>query len=366
VNLAYTTITSPIDGVVGLRQVDPGNIVHASDANGLIVITQIKPIAVIFTIPEDQLPQVVKLYHSGVKLVTEAWDRSNSTKIATGALLTIDNQIDQTTGTVKLKAVFDNGDFSLFPNQFVNIRLILKQQPNALVIPSAAIQTGTQGTYVYQIHAGPVPAALRQANAPAGGAAPAAGTAAPAGNAAGGNASGGAGGRGAGGSGGRGGRGGGGGQGGQGGQPYYVTVQPVQISVTEGSEVILAGGLNVGDQVVIDGQEKLKNGSSVSISKANSAAATAAGGNGGGAGAAGGADSTSTGGTTDGSSGHVGAQGPGAPGNGPNGQGHGRGQNGPGQAGQAGATGDQGGKHKRNSQTDNTNGSNGGGQGPTQ
>ena len=125
VNLAYTKISSPIDGVVGLRQVDPGNIVHASDATGLLVVTQLHPIAVIFTLPEDQLPQVQEMMKGKGNLAVEAYDRSNSTHIASGKLLTLDNQIDTTTGMVKAKAVFDNRDNALFPNQFVNVRLIL-------------------------------------------------------------------------------------------------------------------------------------------------------------------------------------------------------------------------------------------------
>src|SRR5579862_6837326 len=129
VNLAYTKIVSPINGVVGLRQVDPGNIVHASDSTGLLVVTQLQPIAVIFTLPEDQLPQVQTVMKSGGSLTVEAYDRSNSTHLATGKLLTLDNQIDTTTGTVKAKAVFDNKDKSLFPNQFVNVRLILQDRP---------------------------------------------------------------------------------------------------------------------------------------------------------------------------------------------------------------------------------------------
>ncbi len=127
VNLNYTKITSPINGVVGLRQVDPGNIVHASDANGLLVVTQLEPITVIFTLPEDHLPEVLDLTRKGKKLTVEAYDRSGTTHLATGSVLTVDNQIDTTTGTVKVKAVFDNKDGALFPNQFVNVRLILEQ-----------------------------------------------------------------------------------------------------------------------------------------------------------------------------------------------------------------------------------------------
>ncbi len=162
VNLGYTRIVSPIDGVVGLRQVDPGNIVHAADTTGLIVITQIHPIAIIFTLPEDQLPQVQAAMKTGNKLVVEAYDRSDAHKIAAGTLLTIDNQIDTTTGTAKLKAVFDNTDNPLFANQFVNVRLVLRQRQNATVVPTAAIQSGAQGSYVYVVNPGPTPAGKRR------------------------------------------------------------------------------------------------------------------------------------------------------------------------------------------------------------
>ncbi|HWB31632.1 MAG TPA: MdtA/MuxA family multidrug efflux RND transporter periplasmic adaptor subunit [Acidobacteriaceae bacterium] len=151
VNLAYTTITSPIDGQVGLRQVDVGNIIHASDTNGLVVVTQLQPISVIFTVPEDQLPQVRKKLMAGKQLVVEAYDRSMTNKLATGTLLTVDNQIDATTGTDKLKAVFPNKDNALFPNQFVNVRLQLEERPDVLVIPAAAVQMGNSGNFVYVI-----------------------------------------------------------------------------------------------------------------------------------------------------------------------------------------------------------------------
>jgi membrane fusion protein, multidrug efflux system len=150
--LTYSRITSPIDGRVGLRLVDPGNIVHATDTNGMIVITQVQPIAVIFTLPEDVLPQVVAQMR-GRELTVEAYSRDNDAKIAEGRLLTIDNQIDPTTGTVKLKAQFENRDLSLWPNQFVNARLLLSSRQNAIVIPSAAIQNGAQGPFVYVVGA---------------------------------------------------------------------------------------------------------------------------------------------------------------------------------------------------------------------
>ena len=123
--LVYCRITSPISGRVGLRLVDPGNIVHAADANGLVVITQLEPITVIFTIPEDSLPQVQQQMRAGRRLAVDAYDRDMKRKLASGSLLTIDNQIDPTTGTVKLKAMFQNADNALFPNQFVNARLLV-------------------------------------------------------------------------------------------------------------------------------------------------------------------------------------------------------------------------------------------------
>jgi multidrug efflux system membrane fusion protein len=209
--------------VVGLRQVDPGNIVHAADANGLLVVTQLQPIAVIFTLPEDQLPEVLKRTRGGARLAVEAFDRAASTHLASGSLLTVDNQIDTATGTVKAKAVFPNQDGALFPNQFVNIRLILQEKQNAIVIPAAALQTGSQGNFVYLLKQGQPPADLvekkntdvplpelpeNQSN-------------------------------------------------------YYVEAQTVNVALTEGTQVILNSGVKAGDQIVVDGQEKLKNGSKV-------------------------------------------------------------------------------------------------------
>ncbi len=149
-NLVYCHITSPISGRVGLRLVDPGNIVHATDTNPLLVITQLQPIAVLFTLPEDNLPEVAHQMSKG-ELQVVAYSRDDVTKLATGKLLTIDNQIDQSTGTAKLKAVFDNKDSSLWPNQFVNIRLLLEVRKNSTVVPAAAIQRGPQGTYVFVV-----------------------------------------------------------------------------------------------------------------------------------------------------------------------------------------------------------------------
>ena len=151
-NITYSQITSPIDGRIGLRLVDPGNIVHASDAGGLLVITQMEPIAVVFTLPEDTLPSVNSRMRSGATLTVKAFSRDNGTQVAQGTLLTIDNQIDQTTGTVKLKAVFDNKDRALWPNQFVNARLLIDTKRNATIIPAAAIDHGDQGAFVYRIN----------------------------------------------------------------------------------------------------------------------------------------------------------------------------------------------------------------------
>lgn len=149
--LVYSKITAPITGVVGLRLVDPGNIVHASDQNGMITITQLQPIAVLFTIPEDNLPQVTQKLRAGAHLPVDAYNRDMSKKLASGTLLTLDNQIDSTTGTSKLKAVFDNKDNTLFPQQFVNINVLVDTLSNQLIVPNVAIQNGQQGTFVYTV-----------------------------------------------------------------------------------------------------------------------------------------------------------------------------------------------------------------------
>jgi multidrug efflux system membrane fusion protein len=150
-NLTYSKITAPITGVVGLRLVDPGNIVHAGDANGMVVITQLQPISVYFTIPEDNVPAVTQKLRAGAHLIAEAYNRDKSKKLATGTLLTLDNQIDPSTGTSKLKAVFDNKDNALYPQQFVNVRLLVDTLPNQLTVPNVAVQDGQQGTYVYAV-----------------------------------------------------------------------------------------------------------------------------------------------------------------------------------------------------------------------
>ncbi len=151
VNLVYTHITSPIDGRVGLRLVDPGNIVQANSATPLVVVTQLQPITVIFSVAEDYLPQIQQQLRQGHTMAVDALDRTQETKIATGSLLTLDNQIDTSTGTVKLKAIFPNRDSSLFPNQFVNTRLLVETQHDATLVPAAAIQRNAQGSFVYVV-----------------------------------------------------------------------------------------------------------------------------------------------------------------------------------------------------------------------
>lgn len=149
-NLVYSHITAPISGRIGLRLVDVGNMVHASDTNPLLVITQLQPIAVLFTLPEDSLHNVSQHMHKGT-LPVEAYSRDDQTQLATGKLLTIDNQIDQSTGTGRLKAMFDNPDDALWPNQFVNVRLLLETHKGSITIPSVAVQTGPQGSYVFTV-----------------------------------------------------------------------------------------------------------------------------------------------------------------------------------------------------------------------
>jgi len=196
--LTYARITSPITGRVGLRLVDAGNIVHATDTNGLLIITQVQPITVIFTLPQDQLPQVFDKIHRGIQLAVEAYDRDNTQKIASGKLLTIDNQIDTTTGTYKLKAVFSNADNVLFPNQFVNTHLLVDTKRNLSLVPLAAIQRGPQGTYVYVV-----------------------------------------------------------------GDGNTVKIQAVTVAQSTGATVGISDGLQAGQVVVIDGQDKLQDGTKV-------------------------------------------------------------------------------------------------------
>ncbi len=198
VNLIYCRITAPIAGRVGLRLVDPGNIVHAADTGGIVVITQLQPIAVLFALPEDSIPSVLAQLERGAPLPVEAYDREQRRKLSLGSLLTIDNQVDPSTGTVRLKAVFANADHSLFPNQFVNARLRLDVKRGATVVPAAAIQRSPRGPFVYVV----TPARTAEA-------------------------------------------------------------RPVTVAITDGDTVSIDGGLRLGEQVVVDGAERLRDGSRV-------------------------------------------------------------------------------------------------------
>ncbi len=148
--LTYARVISPIDGVTGIRQVDPGNIVHAADANGIVVITQLDPIALIFTLPEDNLPQISQAMAKG-PLTVEAYGRDGKQKYGEGKVLLVDNQINQTTGTIKLKALIPNPNNALWPNEFVKARLLIETRADALVVPQVAMQRGPQGSFVYVI-----------------------------------------------------------------------------------------------------------------------------------------------------------------------------------------------------------------------
>jgi multidrug efflux system membrane fusion protein len=150
-DLTYSRVTAPVGGRIGLRLVDPGNLVHATDTGGLAVVTKVKPIDVVFTLPEDELPALVTKVRAGARLVVDALDREGKTKLASGVLLTIDNTIDPTTGTVRVKAEFPNDDETLFPNQFVNARLELDVRRGVTIVPEAAVQRGTQGTFVWVV-----------------------------------------------------------------------------------------------------------------------------------------------------------------------------------------------------------------------
>lgn len=150
-NLTYARITAPLSGRLGLRLVDPGNVVSAGDTTGLVVITQVQPIAVIFTLPEDALPTVLPRIRAGAKLPVDAFDRGGAKHLASGVVETLDNQIDQTTGTVRVKAVFDNRDHAMFPSQFVNVRLLADTRRAQIVVPATAIQQGPDGPFVYRV-----------------------------------------------------------------------------------------------------------------------------------------------------------------------------------------------------------------------
>ena len=198
--LTYCRITAPISGRIGLRLVDQGNLVHAADANGLAVITQIQPIAVVFTIPEDSLNSVIQKFRGGQRLAAEAYDRSGQTKLVAGRLLTMDNEIDPTTGTNRLKAVFENNANALFPNQFVNIQLLVETQKDKVLIPAVAIQRGPNGAFVYVVK-----------------------------------------------------------------PDQTVEVRKITVGTMEGSEAAIETGLAAGEQVVVDGVDKLQAGSKVQV-----------------------------------------------------------------------------------------------------
>ncbi|EIP5266143.1 MdtA/MuxA family multidrug efflux RND transporter periplasmic adaptor subunit [Salmonella enterica] len=150
--LDWSRITAPVSGRVGLKQVDVGNQISSSDTAGIVVITQTHPIDLIFTLPESDIATVVQAQKAGKTLVVEAWDRTNSHKLSEGVLLSLDNQIDPTTGTIKIKARFTNQDDTLFPNQFVNARMLVDTEQNAVVVPAAAVQMGNEGHFVWVLN----------------------------------------------------------------------------------------------------------------------------------------------------------------------------------------------------------------------
>jgi multidrug efflux system membrane fusion protein len=206
INLANAHIVSPIDGRLGLRQVDIGNYVQAGDTTGIVVVTQLQPISVVFSLPEDDLPQIMARLRAGATLPVTLFDRSDSHQIATGALATVDNQIDPTTGTVKMRAIFPNADLALFPNQFVNARVLVNTLTDAVVAPTAAIQHGAPGTFVYVV-----------------------------------------------------------------GSDDRVAVRPIKTGPADGERTAVTSGLAVGDKVVVDGVDRLRDGSRVTIPDAASA-----------------------------------------------------------------------------------------------
>ncbi len=203
-NLTYTKIIAPLSGRIGLRLVDAGNMVHAADATGLAIIAQLQPISVLFSIPEDQLQSILQKLRGGVKLQADAYDRDQTHKLAQGTLLTVDNEIDATTGTSRLKAVFPNSDYALFPNQFVNIRLWLNTDRGVTIVPAVAIQRGPTGTFVYLIR-----------------------------------------------------------------DDNTVAVRQVKVGLTVANDVSIDDGLQPGEQVVVDGAEKLTEGMKVVVRQPN-------------------------------------------------------------------------------------------------
>jgi len=213
VNLIYTHIISPVTGRVGLRQVDQGNYVTPGDANGIVVINQLQPITVIFAIPEDNVSALMQRLHAGGPMPVEAFDRTNSAKLADGKLLTVDNEIDVTTGTVKLRAQFENTDGLLFPNQFVNIQLLMELLQNQIIIPNSAVRRGAPNgvvsTFVYVVN-----------------------------------------------------------------PDHKVAVRPVTLGVVDGEHVAVTKGLNAGEMVVTEGGDRLRDGAEVLLPSAAPAAGT--------------------------------------------------------------------------------------------
>lgn len=199
-NLTYCHITAPISGRVGLKQVDPGNYVQPGDANGIVVLTQVQPISILFTLPEDDIPLVSKAYDSGKELQVDAYDRTFSTKLATGKLVALDNQVNTSTGTFKLNSNFDNNDNSLFPNQFVNVELLVDTLHDQIVIPTAAVQRGVNGAFVYLVK-----------------------------------------------------------------DDKTVAVRPIKTGQSDGDKVAVTEGISVGDKVVTEGIDKLRDGAAISI-----------------------------------------------------------------------------------------------------
>jgi multidrug efflux system membrane fusion protein len=199
-NLTYCHIVAPVTGRVGLRQIDAGNYVQTSDPNGIAVVTQLQPISVIFTLPEDNLPEVMRRVREGAVLKATAYDRNGSTELAQGKLDTVDNQIDTTTGTVKLRAIFDNKEESLFPNQFVNVKLLVNTLHGADIVSSSAIQRGAPGTFVYVME-----------------------------------------------------------------PDHTVAVHRVKVGPTDGQRTAVLSGLQPGENIVIDGADRLRDGAKVTV-----------------------------------------------------------------------------------------------------
>ncbi|MGP0088791.1 MAG: efflux RND transporter periplasmic adaptor subunit [Xanthobacteraceae bacterium] len=203
-NITYCHIVSPVDGRLGLRLVDAGNLVQTSDATGIVMITQLQPISVIFFTPEDNLPEIMAQLKNGVALQVTAYDRANVQQLAVGQVTTLDNEVDPTTGTVKLRALFDNSDDKLFPklfpSQFVNVQLLIRTMKDVVTTPTAAVQRGAPGAYVYKINA-----------------------------------------------------------------DSTVSVQSVTLGPTDGDMVAVNSGLSAGDQVVVDGADRLRDGARVTI-----------------------------------------------------------------------------------------------------